>query len=240
MVLLNGFSLQILAKQNGRFHVASEQRQPGGAYIVPLAHETEYELQLANYNDTEADAEVYIDGELVIIVKLWAGETMTIEHGDIDYRKFVFVKEKSQIAREAGVQPFVFDNGLIKVVFKLRKKPMYEALRHRPIYEAVAGSAMAAPSVGARMAAPSLAMRQPAAPAASAQSYEAGATVLGNVSNQRFTEALPIPPDEIASETTIMLRLVAGSSGCQVCPRKYSTQVPSYPGFVRDDYYAPR
>ena len=225
MVHLNGFSVNILAKYGYQYHRAEEVVQPDGSYLVPLPHETIYEIQLGNGNDTEADADIYIDGMFTIGMKVWAHHTVTVEHGEHDKRQFVFVAERSAIARESGVTPYEFENGLIEVIFTLRKRPKYEAVRQMaaPRYESLGAtrmpSAMAAP-VG------SSAMFSQSAP-----QFEAGATVLGGRSWQEFTSVDPIPLNEIESETRITIRLVTAKSSCNSCPHGNSTPIPGRPEY---------
>ena len=207
MISKNGFDLTIESLNRS----AAEKVRLNNADYIALDNNTEYAIRLFNDRDIIADAEVYVDGELVGSWRIDAHDSITIERpGDIR-RKFTFFSERSSEAFEAGVERGRDENGLIKVVFKPKKQIRYERMSPR--------------STGRYYASTPMAMMQ--------SDYESGTTVLGDKSYQNFGSTRALRSDEIdwSNVTEIIVRLIARRSGYRDRPR-YSRIPPRI-----DTYY---
>ena len=219
----------------------NERVDRGGNYnYVALDNNTQYKLKLSNYRDTDAMAEVSVEGDKVGTWFIPANDSITIERPSDVSRKFTFFKETDTRATNAGVIPGESTNGLIKVIFYPKKPmayimtPTYSTMRtslpssstflplsprrslQSTYQESI--SPMTSKSL-APMTTQSLASGSLTTRSASAYSpkrvmsprYQSGATVLGDVSSQRFNSMRRFSDNEIdwPNKTTITIRLIA-------------------------------
>lgn len=174
---------------------SSELHLPQG-YYVPLENKSEYEIRLSNDNDTIADAELYIDGKYINGFRLEPHSSMTIQRPPQTERRFTFVGEYTLESLETGNIPGRSQNGLVEVVFHLKRKtPKYVGLEEK---RSLSPRRATSPRRESAMM-ESQSRRSP---------YSSGVTILGRENHQEFTTVTPIPPNEIAKTVTISLRLV--------------------------------
>ena len=105
---LNGFSVNILGNVN------SFKKDDHNYYALP--HMSEYKIKLTNNRPTKCDAQVFIDGESIGIWRINSFDNIILERPANTNRRFIFIKEGSNIAQNAGIY-YNQNNGLIKVIF---------------------------------------------------------------------------------------------------------------------------
>lgn len=210
MVQVNGFAVAIITDGN-----QDKLKRPEGDYVA-LDNNTEYKLSLANYRNTDAMADVYIEDERVGTWFIPANDSIEIERPADTYRKFTFMKETDYRAVNAGVISGASTNGLVKVVFFPKKQtpivmmaPRFRAMSpRRSSYQNAApvpSQAVRSPSVRS----PSQSLSPPSRSVTSLQ-YQSGSTILGRTSDQQFSTRMRFSDSEIdwANKTTITIRLV--------------------------------
>jgi hypothetical protein len=225
MVHLNGFTVKIIPQRGDQDKV-----QKHGSNYVGLENNTEYKLFLGNDRNTEAMAEIHIEGENVGTFFIQAHNSIIIERPADSPRKFVFVSERDYRASQAGVIAGEFTNGLVRVVFYPKKeqvytvKPSYFSPRSprllgsaetssfsvRPASPRLLGSSETL-SFSARPSSLSSSSFGPSSPRAkSLTNYSSGATILGDHSNQTFGTKRRYDDSEIDwnNKTEITIRLV--------------------------------
>jgi len=161
--------------------------QKHGSNYVGLENGAEYNLFLGNDRNTEAMAEVHVEGENIGTFFIPANQNIIIERPADSSRKFVFVSERDYRASQAGVISGEFTNGLVRVIFYPKKQKVYS------------------PRV-MRSSSPRLAMQS----SRSSMSYGGGATILGDKSYQTFGTKSRFEDSEIDwnNKTEITIRLV--------------------------------
>lgn len=147
---------------------------------VPLEHKSEYSIRLINRHATRCDADVSIDGKSVGVWRVEAGNSIVIDRPSRVNRRFTFVKDTSQEAKQAGVTPAVDTNGLIRAVFTPERHSQDEYLEPMSID----------------------------IPKYRSADWTAGGTILGASSDQTFGETQKITDIDHDRITTVHLRLV--------------------------------
>lgn len=109
-----------------------------GYNYVSLPNNSEYEIRLRNNYSERCDVEVKIDGAPVGSWMIRPYSSITIEHGEHNDRKFVFVGENTYRADRADAIPGAQANGLITALFKPQK--------HHERHCASCGISLATPS----------------------------------------------------------------------------------------------
>jgi hypothetical protein len=89
---------------------------------IAIPHQTEYSLRLTNNSDTDCDAVVTIDGRPVGTFRVLQYSQSVIERPASEHRKFLFLKEHSYEAEMAGVRSGRLANGLVTVIFNPEKR----------------------------------------------------------------------------------------------------------------------
>ena len=194
------FMFRILVSDGNR---RAEVVRKNGANYIPLRNGQEYRIQLVNGGYTEADADVKIDGEMIGKFRVPAQSDIVIERpaDDRKARKFVFAAEKSGLAREAGVMTGMEENGLVEVTFVPEKeRVVYTSASIQP-------SRYSATPSSSRFETKSMAAPASAAPRMM-QQMNAGATVLGDYSDQKFQRTREITVIDYARVVTLVARLV--------------------------------
>ena len=203
MVHLNGFTVKIIPQRGDQ-----DKIQKHGSNYVGLENNTEYRIFLGNDRNTEAMAEVHIEGENVGTFFISAHSNITIERPADSARKFLFVSERDYRASQAGVVAGEFSNGLVRVVFYPKKEQIYTV---RPASPRLFGQSSIRTPSSPRMLEMS-ASRNQFSPRMSmkASSYSAGATILGDESYQTFGRKRRFSDEEIDwnNKTEITVRLV--------------------------------
>jgi len=213
MVYFNDFSLEIISSDGNLDKFTRE-----GAKYVGIINGSEYKLKLGNHRNTICDVKVELEGKVVGKWRIPANDSIVIERPADKAKKFTFVSEMSMEAIDAGVIAKESTNGLIKVTFYPKKKVKYEKISEIDILETPEPRSFLASgplqplehsdfSTNMRK---SLDQSKTISPKISYKRYEAGATVLGDSSSQRFSEIKSLTPDQINQDeiTTIYVRLV--------------------------------
>lgn len=121
-IKINGFGLGIAAG----VPVKKILRQ--GATYFSMPDLTEYKLLLSNDNMTRCDVTVYIDDRDIGTWRLNPHSSISVERPANISKKFVLIKEGTNIAYQSGIGTYD-TNGLVKAVFKPEKM----RLRRRPV-----------------------------------------------------------------------------------------------------------
>lgn len=86
---------------------------------VVMAHGATYTIDLANYTDRRADAEVFVDGKSVGTFRLNVYGSVRLERPDNDNGCFTFYRAGSSEAQQADVGSVEkVDRGLVQVIFR--------------------------------------------------------------------------------------------------------------------------
>jgi len=117
----DAFGVKIEKFANGRWVPAPVQTTTNGTYSG-LVDGDVYSILLTSTHDTECDVELKIDSRVVGTFRVPAHREFRIERGSEDVRSFVFVKENSDNAKEAGIVTGESKNGLVEATFKPRIK----------------------------------------------------------------------------------------------------------------------
>lgn len=191
---INGFSVKIIG--NG---VDFFKKNDFNYFAVP--HKGEYKIKLTNQRETKADAVVTVDGEEVGTWRVNPYSSITLERPANINRKFIFVAENSKIGRSTGVTPNSYNNGIISVIFKPAKKHfrsfwgnMRGAMENEIQFDCDTDSIYKNCSYSKQQSAN--------------QTFESGATILGDKTSQHFGSADHIYDFDKENFTTINLRLV--------------------------------
>lgn len=179
----------------------------GGRYIA-LANDTEYKIRLENSTNMRADATVFVDGEKAGTWRLGPTSTTIIERPANSSRKFTFVGETSRIARIAGVERGLDDNGLIKVIFSPERSRLVNwcaPLVYSNDEETITSNRLCRNSN-------SLFSNNNLSLSNQSLDYSSGATVLGGESSQEFRSVSPLIDINRKMIKTIMLRLVVDNT----------------------------
>lgn len=155
----------------------------GESYFA-IPHRSEYRIRLSNTNGSRCDATVWIDDINVGVWRINSYDSIILERPADESRKFVFLRENSDEAYETNIRKRS-NNGLIKVVFKPEQRII--------CYE---------------HASPKIYYNQ----SATLSSYSAGATVLGDRSDQRFDSVKALDSIDEDNVTTIYARLVVDNN----------------------------
>lgn len=228
MVYNNGFGVKIITDGD------QDKLKRESYNYVALQNATEYKLQLTNTRSTDAMAEVYIEGKKVGMWLIPAKDNITIDRPADIARKFTFFKETDKRAISAGVIPGESFNGVIRVVFYPKKQFIAIKNQTQPkvIYSPkttqgfVSSSTISSPSYVRRASPLSKQINGRSTEAISPRqtrtygnnlsimprppSYQSGATVLGDHSQQQFGSAKRFEDNEIDwdNKTEIIIRLV--------------------------------
>lgn len=119
--MLHGYGVKIVDRFG---HEIPGKRNGEGAWIVPFPNtrdNSEYKIRLINNHPTRCDAFLTVDDKFMGKFRLNAFDSWSIERPSQDQRKFEFHAETSRVAREAGVTPGRFTNGLVSVEFMPEK-----------------------------------------------------------------------------------------------------------------------
>jgi hypothetical protein len=187
----NGFSLEILV--NGS--MPAKIKFINGAYYIIMKHKQEYKIMLSNNNSVRANADVWIDNQIIGSWRLNPYSAIIIERPVEFNRKFLFLQEGTTIANRSGIVNHSNNNGLIKVLFKpelVTRRPLFNMAPEstNQMYQPRSDNLFHSNSV--------LESHTRAAP-----SYSHGATALGNQSNSN----IPMQRPYIIMIETILLRL---------------------------------
>jgi hypothetical protein len=200
-VKINGFGLGVTAGVPIR-----KINRAGNVYFA-MPDLTEYKIVLSNENMTRCDATVYIDDVAVGTWRIGAFSNIMIERPAAINRKFVLVKEGTNIAYQAGIGSYD-TNGLISAVFRperiIRRRPYVPRRPRRydqPIrtQETTNYTANNADGVSARMQLQS-------------NNLQPAGTGLGDYSDQQFLDADRIFTYDNRRITTINVRLIVDDS----------------------------
>ena len=202
-IKINGFSIGIAAG----VPVKKILRQ--GATYFSMPDLTEYKLLLSNDNVTRCDVTVYIDDNEIGTWRLNPRSSISIERPANIPKKFVLIKEGTNIAYQSGIGTYD-TNGLIRAVFKpelLRPKRQtrYEQVVRNPQWTLGRGryendSYDETYQIGIQdISSKRITTNNMLAPAG---------TGLGNYSNQQFGKVNKIFNVDRSNITTINIRLV--------------------------------
>lgn len=204
----NGFSLEILV--NGS--IPAKTKFIGGAYYIMMNHNQEYKIMLTNDNNTRADADVWIDNQMIGSWRLNPHSSITIERPAEFNRKFLFLQEGTTIANRSGIVNQSNNNGLIKVLFKpelITRQPLFNMRSPAPASASDSDNQMYRTRSGSGSgAATNDTYSLSNARTTALPSYSHGATALGNQSNQRYTNATPIYNYDRNNFVTIVARMI--------------------------------
>lgn len=222
MVRLGGFSVQILS--NGEY-IDEDIRN-----YVALQHKSEYKLVLKNHGDTKCDAEVKMDGESIGMYRIEPLSSMMLERPSKEAKKFTFVKSDSDIAKSTGASEKAPTNGLIQVTFKpeRQKKPQsysYSSQSSSSSSSSFGGQSRGGDTLGTFGATKSRMKKKCSVSdfddeddedecmhlesvVQEKKKYDAGVTVLGSASSQKFNDVPSIKDVDLSRIAVISLRLV--------------------------------
>jgi len=227
-VILNRFSLEIIASG---MPVEKIIRKGGNYFAMP--HETEYKIRLRNDHDINVDAHVWVDGKKAGVWRINPLSEIEIERPSDVARKFVLLKEGSKEALVAGIDSGHNDNGLIRVTFKPEKVPEYLRNLETVSYFNTSNSNSIPRTCGVNNQAYSDTVTPQNKYYRSnqcmndyyrlANSFQSGATALGDDSYQRFRRVSSLHEIDKKNITTIFVRLVVDNDK--------STYKRSYIGF---------
>lgn len=159
----------------------------------------EYKIKLYNHHNVRCDAYVKVNGESAGVFRIDPNDTITLERPSQEQRRFTFVSEHSSAAREAGEIPGRLVNGLVEATFKLEQEARVYEVAPMMSYQRSESKVAGSPRLQSRTMSRASARRSPR--------VEAGTTVLGRYSNQRFVKVGLLDYD-LNATTTITLRLV--------------------------------
>lgn len=195
MVMLNGFGVKIIGD------VPFGKLSDDGENYVAIPNMTKYKICLINNNSTETMAEVYVEDENVGTWFINPNSSIEIERPANVNRNFTFVRERSSVARSAGVIPGNEVNGLIEVVFYPKKQKISYVRASSPSKFTLQTRSLSPSSVSPIKKQTSM--------------YSSGSTVLGSRTNQHFHTRNRYSDEEIDQNkiTTITLRLIVKDNG---------------------------
>lgn len=215
MVYNNGFGVKIITDTE------QDKLQRGFDNYVALHSGSEYSLRLTNDRNTDAMAEIFIEGDKVGTWLIPAKDSIIIDRPINVARKFTFFKETNYRAISAGVIPGNEFNGVIKAIFYPKKEygrviamsgPLSPSRRFQNNFSLSTASQPALTSFAPQNTTLSPRSLRPFSEKTitSTSNYSSGATVLGSHSHQTFGEARRFSDDEIDwnNKTTIILRLI--------------------------------
>jgi hypothetical protein len=187
-----------------------------GHQYVALPHNSEYSISLSNQSNRYCDATVMTDGHSVGTFRINPYNSVHVERPLAHDKRFVFLKENTSMAREAGLIMGRSQNGLVSVTFSPEKRnddrngfrtnnsspcddmnqfcslgfiPRRSSNSHDHPFE----SQMSTNCFGHER---------------STYNYSSGATALGDHSDQIFGRAKPLSEIDYYNQRTINLRLV--------------------------------
>ncbi len=209
MVYKNGFGVKVITISE------QDKLNRDGANYVAIRNNTEYKLQLTNDRSTDAMAEVFIEDESVGTWFIPSNKSITIDRPASIARKFTFFRETDSRAINAGVEVGDSANGLVRVVFYPKKEQSYVIIpfnNRSPRFSQLSPNELPIRSLSQESSMKSMA----ASPRSfnSMNSYQSGATVLGNESYQQFDRRRRFSDDEIdwSNKTEIIIRLIVKPS----------------------------
>lgn len=221
MVRLGDFTVQI--SSHGSYIDEDKQN------YVALQHKSEYIVILQNHGYSKCDAEVKMDGESIGMYRIDAGSQMLLERPSKEAKKFTFIKSDSDIAKSTGASEKAPTNGLIQVTFKPeRQKKMQTRLQ---TYSSSASSQSTSFHLSGNSTFGPIKSRMKKKCDVSdfddeddedeclnestvqekskgLKIYDAGVTVLGSASSQKFNDVPSIKDVDLSRVATISLRLV--------------------------------
>jgi hypothetical protein len=216
-VELNGFKLAILPSDPAKGGVEYVRKYEG--VYVRIKHNTGYKIELTNTRGVRCDVELSIDGSSVGGFRVNGGDSMTIERPADQARKFLFLKSDSKAAENAGIQAGDPLNGVIRAVFRPEKPQPAVLMRSKSLKRSAPMTAGFDAETSRAAPLSKAARRVPEASFAGAAAYSsqslaldsAGATALGDASNQTFVTVSNLTDIDTANITEIAVRLVATS-----------------------------
>jgi hypothetical protein len=204
---------------------------------VSLAPHTEYKLKLINKHNTRCDAKVYIDNTLVGSWRIDSYSSIIIERPENTQRRFTFVGENSRTAKQTGAIAGSEDNGLVRVIFRPAKSGKYydvplsvterlprtaernsyrSTMSRNEMNEFSDFKSKSPPRTSMARRAPSP-QKESVGVVSDSRRYDAGVTVLGRDSYQRFEHTTALDTSDIDWNivTEIVIRLVIRETGYQ-------------------------
>lgn len=240
---LNGFSVNI--KNDSVVHI-----HKNGHNYYSLPNMSEYKIKLTNSRSERCDAVVYIDGTYIGMWRIGPYSSIILERPAHLNRKFVFVEENSNIAMDSGIQKYNPENGLIKVIFK-PERTLETPLFQTPLLTNQSGRTQWRDTNGydtffdaARSESSNAGLLNNSYRSNSSFSdtisYNSGATVLGNNTDQYFNTTNRLTAIDDHNTTTIHLRLIVAARSLRKEQHPYisinSIKNMSIPPRFRDNY----
>jgi len=220
---LNGYAVNILGKSVTYFTRGSNSEYN----YFSLPHLTEYTIKLSNNHLTRCDAEIFVDGDSVGMWRIEPLDTIKLERPANLNRRFVFVVEKSHVAKQAGVRG-KSDNGLITVVFTPENKSPSCLYFNQPYLSTASfydknqvtyldansdGDSMTMKNAGdSRQVYQNSTGSIKELSSAPHRQYSSGATILGAGTDQHFTSVQKLRDIDYDNVTTINIRLVVAKN----------------------------
>jgi len=207
-----------------------EQIYDANLNYITLDHNSEYKIELCNYNNVKADANIKVDGRNVGKFRINANSSIIIERPVSIDKKFTFLRENSRKANRANIEIGRDKNGLIEVIFYPEKsaqecmnleripytndkgynfnnRHLIDVIRHIGVNNVSSSLKNAthdiSPNLG-RLNENIMLYNN------SFSDFASGATALGSSSHQRFKNAKHIDVDK-SNITIIKLRLIANN-----------------------------
>lgn len=210
-------------------------------YSVP--NRCEYRVRMSNNSGLRVNATLKIDGEIMGTWRIEPFSDVAIERPAHTDRKFVFVKEDSREARMGDVTRGKYENGLVEVTFVPEKIREYHRRCYQKEKRSLAGYVTPL-SPANYMYSMDMDQSTPALQSCNSSSnatrnmgadyeFASGATVLGEDSNQSFTDA-DYMIEDASRQITKRVRLVIKGAR-----KPFASIKKSYNG-VYDDYVPPR
>ena len=192
---LNNFSVRI---------IGGNEAESG---YVEMRHGQVYKLSLRNSRVVNCDARVTIDGKDVGTWRIPSLSSIVLARPVHDDGQFTFYKVGTREARQAQLDEYSGELGLIEVVFtpELVEPVVYKEYSYQNQWTNTGGLEMGA-------CAPIVAAAGGGSQSRSEKSLSAGGTGLSGQSNQKFGTTYKIDYD-LSQRTTIYLRLVARDDG---------------------------
>lgn len=182
-------------------------------YVVP--HNKEYAVRMINNSDLRVNALLKIDGEVMGRWRINKYSDILIERPAHQNRKFTFVRESSWQADMGGVNKGSDKNGLVEVTFTPEVRTIWTANSRNEddsdsYYQLNESRSRSSKSNFFDSATPQSANIRSVLPmnnSISTNSYSTGATVLGNDSSQKFSDASYMIED-VSRAVTKRVRLI--------------------------------
>lgn len=183
------FDIEIV--QKGRNSEASSFTKNGHRYHR-LKHKSEYSVKMSNNTSSYVNALLKIDSDTMGKWRIHPYASIEIERPVHNSRRFVFVEEASDEAREGGVRQGMnsASNGLVEVTFipMIDNRPLVS--QKRVAYSGGRSNAlMNSRGLKSQYTMDALPQSMRSEQPQDIDSYGAGATVLGDDSNQQFGQA---------------------------------------------------